>query len=98
MRFTKRNSQRQVVIHPDTSIYQFQQGEQLKAGALSWAFDMLFALPTIVYRGPGRTAGQLSVYPNASQVYSPLAIPMQGLGGLQAGKFILSPLVDATGE
>jgi hypothetical protein len=80
-------------------IVHYQPGiKVMDDSVLSWGFDMPTTLPVIVFRGAGRVAGMLGVLANAPQNWSPLAIPTNSYGGSQAGKFILSPLVDTSGD
>lgn len=87
------------VPHTDTNLVAYQPGIKVQDDSiLSWAFDMSTTLPVLLARGPGRTAGMLGVFPGYTQPWATLAIPTNSFGGSQAGKFVLSPLVDNTGD
>lgn len=88
-----------IIPHTDTNLVHYQAGVKVQADSvLSWAFDMPTTLPTILYRGAGRVAGMLSVFPTSPQMWSPLAIPTNSFGGSQAGKFTFAPLTDTSGD
>lgn len=88
------------IKHPTAPLsYHYQPGIKIMDDSvLTLAFDMPTTLPTILARGPGRTAGMLGVFPGYTQPWATLAIPVNSFGGSQAGKFVLSPLVDTNGD
>lgn len=62
------------------------------SGAGLFVLRQEFGNPPQLYRGPGRTAGALSVWQHP-QVMVPLYVPTSGLGGTQAGTVELTGLL-----
>lgn len=88
------NKNRPVIQHPIAhQLYQYRLGRRFDPGAMAEAFDPLFALPTISFRGPARLAGTLSVF-QSPQIWFNQQVGIVGLGGLQAGMLISQPLID----
>lgn len=86
-----------LVNHPLTrgSLYVYRLGDRFDPGAQAEAFLPLTTLPALVFRGIGRVAGALNVFQHP-QVRFNYQTGIQGVGGLQAGQYILQPLVDNT--
>ena len=82
------------IPHPSapTSGYQFVQGRIFWNGAEIYTFNS-WPLPLQDVIGPATNAGALRVF-QLPQVYQQQAVPIVGLGGLQAGQLITQPLVN----
>jgi hypothetical protein len=80
--------------HPSapTSGYQFVEGRVFTNGGQNYAFNS-WPLPLQDVIGPATAAGALRIL-QLPQVYVQQAVPIVGLGGLQAGQLITQPLVN----
>lgn len=80
------------ILHPEAeNLYSYLLGRRFDPGAEAEAFQPLFELPLISFRGPARLAGALMVTQHP-QVQVPFANSISGLGGIIAGTYVLSPL------
>jgi hypothetical protein len=82
------------VAHPTApGLYNYTLGRTFSNGSESMGFEPRFSLPLFSYKGVGTVAGSLRPL-SSPQVYVAQAVPMNGLGGLQAGQFVSAPLVN----
>ena len=77
----------------DGSLYQYDVTRRFDPGAPGNAFEPLFNLPKIVFRGRARIAGQFGTM-QPPQIYFNGQLGVTGLGGIQAGQVISQPLLD----
>lgn len=90
------NKAQKRIQHPlNKELYQYRLGKRFDPGAMAEAFDPLFTLPMILFRGAGRLAGALNVFSHP-QVWFNQQQGIQGVGGLQAGFLVSQPLIDPT--
>jgi hypothetical protein len=80
------------IPHPQGAPYHYIVGRTFTNGAQAIAFDS-FPLPLQSIIGPATVAGSLRVT-QLPQVYQMQAVPIVGLGGLQAGQLVTAPLVN----
>lgn len=82
------------ILHPVAhELYQYHLGIRFDPGAMAEAFEPLFGLPLVSFRGSGRVAGALRPL-QPPQVWFTQQQGIQGLGGLVAGQVILQPLIN----
>jgi hypothetical protein len=78
-------------------LYNYISGRRFDPGAPAEAFQPLFQLPVISFRGRARLAGQfLTLQP--PQVWFDQQSGINGLGGLQFGQLISQPLIDPSNQ
>jgi hypothetical protein len=81
------------ISHPGApTLYSFHQGRLINNGAQTMAFNPLFQLPNIVFRGAGRVAGSLNVMQYTQLNYNN-SVPMSSFGGIQVGQIVGQPLL-----
>jgi len=82
------------IQHPlNHELYQYALGIRFDPGAMAEAFEPLFQLPVLSFRGRGRVAGTLNKF-QPPQVWFTQQNGVVGLGGLQAGGLVGQPLLD----
>lgn len=82
--------------HPGApNLYSYHQGLVLTNGTRQLVFDQETTLPSISFRGSGRTAKYQLNSEQPAQVRANLAVPIAGIGGLMAGQIQQQPLIDS---
>jgi hypothetical protein len=82
------------VAHPlNGDFFHYHLGPRFDPGAQAEVLNMKFQLPVYLARGPGQLAGSLMVTEHP-QVWFNQQTGLNGLGGTQAGRTILQPLLD----
>jgi hypothetical protein len=77
----------------DAATPDYQAGPRFDGeGAAAFIYEQQFTLPTILFRGRARVAGEMRVHQHP-QIYYTLAVPVAGIGGLVAGQIFGQPLV-----
>lgn len=77
----------------DGDLYSHVLGQTITAGAERYAFVQRFDKPQYDLIGAGFHTGQFRPY-QEPQVYVNLAVPTNGIGGLQGGQMVALPLVN----
>lgn len=81
------------IPHPQGAPYQFVEGRVFTNGAQSYAFNS-WPLPLFDVIGPATAVQHAMRVTQLPQVYVMQAVPIVGLGGLQAGQLITAPLTN----
>jgi hypothetical protein len=81
------------IVSPRDGIYSYHHGETLSNGTEEFAFEYPFNLPSLLFRGAGRLAGTLSIFPGPQSRYH-YRVTQIGLGGLPAGFIYQQPLIE----
>jgi hypothetical protein len=82
-----------MVPHPKNGFYAFHEGDQFTAGAPSFVFDYPNELPLYTIWGRAFLRKPNTFVPfNEPQMVSQANIVINGIGGLQAGQFVLQGL------
>lgn len=71
----------------------YRLGRRFDPGAPAEAFEQVFNLPIVLFRGAARVAGTLNKFQPPSVNITPV-IGVQGLAGIQAGQYVGQPLID----
>lgn len=83
------------VPHPTTpDIYGYQKGYVFTNGANIFGFDFNMTKPLFSVIGPATNIQCPLMITQPPQVYVTQAVPIVGLGGLQAGQLVTQPLVN----
>jgi hypothetical protein len=83
----------QVAVPPRKGFYHFHEGDQFTAGAPSFAFEYPNELPLLTIWGRSFLRKPNTFLPfQPPQVMSEANIVVNGIGGLQAGQFVLQGL------
>jgi hypothetical protein len=80
------------------SLYNYLQGVVFTNGAQQWGFQVEQTLPLFDLIGPATAVLSPLMITQPPQVFVNQAVPVNGIGGLQAGQLFTQPLVDANLE
>lgn len=88
----------QVMTPPRKGFYHFHEGDQFTAGAPSFAFEYPNELPMLTIWGRAFLRKPNTFLPyQPPQVISEANVFTSGIGGLQAGQFVLQGLEESNG-